>query len=792
MTTNTSGTALPDDANSLRQRPDAAAMAKLDKKRRVKDRVANGLIAGGGIFVLLAILAIFVYLLSESWPLFKPTSVDREHSYSQMSAPAGQSFVALEDFNHLGLRLADRGRIDFFRVSDGQTTGSVQLTLPEGVGISHIQRGSAMQGMVGAVLGNGQLLVFKPQFDATGVGAERQVTASVSYPYGEQPMTVLPAGKPIAQLDMQDVNGALMVLVSDGRQLTLQKFARQGSTNTSGGLSLDSVLGADPAEGDDSSVGSGDGSGAMEQLSSVVLPVQAMDVQALHIGQAARWLYVVHQNGRVSILNNGEEGISLYEEAQVGEPGTITTTAMLQGDISLLVGTSTGEVQQWFPVREKSTDQIKHLTLIRSFKVGNDPITVIQAESRRKGILAGDSTGHVGYFYTTSDRTIDVAKMADGPITALALSNHSEGLLVESTKGSSFYAVDAHHPDVSFQSLWGKVWYESYDKPDYVWQSTSASADFESKLSLVPLTFGTLKAAFWAMLLAAPLGIAGAMYTAAFMSPALRTKIKPAIELMQALPTVILGFLAGLWLAPLVSQYLPAIFSLVIIVPIVILICGFLWVQIPLEKRNRIPAGIAPLVLILPLVLAIGIAFALSQPFEQAVFSSHGGSMVSWLRSEGIDYQSQNALIIGLIMGFAVIAPIFSISEDALFAVPSHLVNGSLALGATPWQTLTRVVLPTASPGIFSALMIGLGRAVGETMIVLMATGNTPIIDLSLFNGMRTLSANVAVEMGEAEVGSTHFRVLFLSALVLFVMTFILNTAAEVVRSRLRKKYGSL
>jgi phosphate transport system permease protein len=293
-------------------------------------------------------------------------------------------------------------------------------------------------------------------------------------------------------------------------------------------------------------------------------------------------------------------------------------------------------------------------------------------------------------------------------------------------------------------------------------------------------------------LLAAPLAIAGAMYTAAFMSPALRTKIKPTIELMQALPTVILGFLAGLWLAPLVTQYLPAIFSLVVIVPIVILVCGFLWMQIPLEKRNRIPAGIAPLVLVVPIVVAVAIAFGVSQPFEQTVFANYGGSLVTWLRAEGIDYQSQNALIIGLIMGFAVIAPIFSISEDALFAVPQHLVNGSLALGATPWQTLMTVILPTASPGIFSAVMIGFGRAVGETMIVLMATGNTPIIDLSLFNGMRTLSANVAVEMGEAEVGSTHFRILFLSALVLFVMTFILNTVAELVRARLRKKYGSL
>ncbi|HMA98935.1 MAG TPA: phosphate ABC transporter permease, partial [Wenzhouxiangella sp.] len=98
----------------------------------------------------------------------------------------------------------------------------------------------------------------------------------------------------------------------------------------------------------------------------------------------------------------------------------------------------------------------------------------------------------------------------------------------------------------------------------------------------------------------------------------------------------------------------------------------------------------------------------------------------------------------------------------------------------------------TASPGIFSAVMIGFGRAVGETMIVLMATGNSPVVNFNIFEGMRTLSANIAVEMKEAAVGSTHYRLLFLAALVLFGFTFILNTIAEVVRQRLRAKYSSL
>jgi len=143
-------------------------------------------------------------------------------------------------------------------------------------------------------------------------------------------------------------------------------------------------------------------------------------------------------------------------------------------------------------------------------------------------------------------------------------------------------------------------------------------------------------------------------------------------------------------------------------------------------------------------------------------------------------------------MGLAVVPIIFSIAEDAIYNVPRHQVNGSLALGATPWQTMVGVVLPTASPGLFSATMIGLGRAVGETMIVLMATGNTAVMDIDIFNGLRTLSANIAVEMPESEVSSTHYRVLFLAALVLFMFTFFFNTIAEVVRQRMLKRYGAL
>ena len=165
--------------------------------------------------------------------------------------------------------------------------------------------------------------------------------------------------------------------------------------------------------------------------------------------------------------------------------------------------------------------------------------------------------------------------------------------------------------------------------------------------------------------------------------------------------------------------------------------------------------------------------------------------MTSWLfDAQQIRYDQRNGIVVAFGLGFAVIPIIFSIAEDSLATVPTTYTSASLALGASPWQTAWRVVLPSASPGIFAAAMIGIGRAVGETMIVLMATGNTPVVDFNIFNGMRTLAANIAVEISEAPYGGTLYRTLFLCAVVLFLFTSVLNTSAEIIRRRLRRQYA--
>ncbi|MBZ0328924.1 ABC transporter permease subunit [Halomonas sp. ANAO-440] len=309
-------------------------------------------------------------------------------------------------------------------------------------------------------------------------------------------------------------------------------------------------------------------------------------------------------------------------------------------------------------------------------------------------------------------------------------------------------------------------------------------------LSLSPLAWGTLKAAFWALVFAVPMALGAAIHSSVYMSPRLRSRIKPTLELMEALPGVVIGFVAGLVLAPWVERHLAGAFALLLVMPLGILIAGGAWRWLSPALRQRLPLAWAGLWLA-PWLAMLGLAALELAPWLEARLFA--GDLRGWLDAElGIDYASRNALIVGLAMGFAVMPSVYALAEDALSGVPSSLGEGAQAMGATRWQTLWKVVLPAAAPGVFAAVMIGAGRAVGETMIVLMASGNTALMSLSPLEGMRSMAAGIAIELPEAVPGSDSYRLLILAALLLFLFTFLVNTMAEVVRSRLRRRYRRL
>jgi phosphate transport system permease protein len=397
--------------------------------------------------------------------------------------------------------------------------------------------------------------------------------------------------------------------------------------------------------------------------------------------------------------------------------------------------------------------------------------------------------GEIVLRHQTSERVL--ARLAPGGQPGAAIiAPKGDGLLTLQDGVLRRFALHNPHPETSWKVLFGKVWYEGYPGPEYVWQSTGATSDFEPKLSLVPLMFGTIKGTCYAMMFAVPLAVLAALYTSQFTEPRVRAMVKPAVEIMAALPSVVIGFLAGLYLAGVVERHLVAVMLMIPLLPLFGTAGVLIWHRVPARLARVMRPGTELLVMI-PLIVAGGwLAITLGPWVERTWFD---GDARLWLQSVwGLTYDQRNCIVVGIAMGFAIIPIVFSIAEDAFSGVPSSLTAASLALGATRWQTAIRVVLPTASPGVFSAVMIGFGRAVGETMIVLMAAGNTPLMDLSIFNGIRTLSANIAVEIAEAPQGGTLYRTLFLSAALLFGMTFLLNTIAEIVRQRLRERYRAI
>ncbi len=743
-----------------------------ERWRLLKDKLARYGVVAGGLSVILAVVLIFFYLLYVVFPLFVSATADQVSQYAVPEKALGKTLLLeMEEQNELAARFTDSGQVVFFEVSTGKTILQQAIALPEGARITSFAQGSPVsEGAVIYGLSDGRAVIAKHRYDVSYPNNKRVITPVLKYPLGEQPISIESSGAALEKIAVKLGDSSTTIVAKTVGS------AQDASKIRVVNLEKEQSLFAEEA--------------ALKR-SDAILRVPTAGVSNILIDKEERNLYLISNDGQLGFYDISDKTRPVLKQEQnvVGAGHSITSVAFLNGDLSLMIGDSTGLVSQWSMVRDGMNKSA--MQKIRVFKVSEKPVVAINAEQRRKGFMTVDADGVGGIYHSTSEREMIKDKMAESAPVAAVLSPRANALLIENANGNmQHWHLDNEHPEVSISSMWQKIWYESYPKPDYIWQSSSASSDFEPKYSLTPLVFGTLKAAFYAMLVAMPLSLMGAIYTAYFMAPKMRQIVKPTIELMGALPTVILGFLAGLWLAPFVEMHLAGLFSLLMMIPLGVILFAYVWQYIPKSIRQRIPEGWDGAILI-PVILFSGwLAFTISVPLENLLFN---GSLREWFKSEfGIGYDQRNALIVGIAMGFAVVPTIFSIAEDAIFSVPKHLTVGSLALGATPWQTMTKVVLLTASPGIFSAVMIGLGRAIGETMIVLMATGNTPVMDMSVFQGLRTLAANIAVEMPESEVDSTHYRVLFLAALVLFLFTFVFNTLAEVIRQRLREKYSSL
>jgi phosphate transport system permease protein len=709
--------------------------------------------------IIASILGIFAFIVVEVAPLVGGAEVTPVHDIT-IDGQALQAIVGDEHRTHV-VGLGADGFARAVRITDGTTVARRPVLPPSAPGaeqpaLTGVTKPAGSR-LLSAATTDGRIALVGIDWTVAFEGDTRVVTPAIRDPLVVE---LDDARRPIqtfAARTTDDGTTAIFAQLEDG---SVAGLWREVSTNAFTGETSDTI----------------------HRSSSRA----AFPVTTLLLDRELTSLYGATDRGEILWWRIEDGELAAPQIASAG-PSGITALSLLIGEQALVVGQADGSVSVWFAVRQDGG--AARLTRIRDLPAQATSVQHLYPSMRDRGFFSLDASGQLQLYHSTSEQVRWTGQVANDA-TALFYSPKADAVYVASPGRLVELVVDNPHPEITFKTLFGKVWYEGYTEPAHVWQSSGSSDDFEPKLSLTPLLVGTLKGTIYSLILAIPLAVFGAMYASQFMHPGYRNAVKPTVEIMAALPSVVLGFLAGLWLAPRLETAFPALLLMAAVLPAVVLVTGAAWHQFSRILPTRIAMGGEALVFVGMLAAGIWCCVAVSPAFEAWAFD---GSFPTWLYERtGLTFDQRNAIVVGLAMGFAVIPIIFSVSEDAFSSVPPNLISGSLALGATRWQTVTRVVLPSASPGIFSAIMIGFGRAIGETMIVLMATGNTPIMDWSPFNGFRTLSANIAVEIPEAPQFGTLYRVLFLAALMLFLTTFVVNTGAEVVRQRLRRRYGQL
>ncbi|MDQ1238029.1 MAG: phosphate transport system permease protein [Thermodesulfobacteriota bacterium] len=845
----------------------------------IADQLADKMITIGGTFVIGAVLAMMVFLVYEVIPLFRGGYVESHASYKLENQPHEIKSLFTDDYNTIALVLDRKGSatawhlgtgkqvsvpafdfkgkevtafskaLDGIHIAAGFSDGTVQFgkitfvveILPEEsfpAGLTRLDDRDSTDGRaIYSRIPGKQVRRIQPELqleDEIAVSAEHSPIRAMDYRFGEF------GERPVKTLVTVDNNGSVDLLIVTSR---LNLFTRKLTSDVT-------------------------------KIALPKVPAGA-DIEYVVLNERADTVILAERSGRAFRISvQDQDNPIMAEEVKLTDPDVfLTSLGYLLGDKSLVVAASDGSVKVFYLVSGDDSSAVpsadgKTLKLAKVFPPQDSKITTFVPSKQTKAFVTADSQGGINLRHGSSEKTLlqTRATAAGQGALSIALSTRLDGILAVSSDGTTdFWKLHVPHPETSLKTLFGKIWYEGYPEPSYTWQSTGATDAFEPKLSLVPLIFGTLKATFYSLLFAIPLALFGAVYTSEFLPGEVRGKVKPVMEVMASLPSVVLGFVAALVLAPVVENWIAAVVLAFVVTPLSLIIGAYLWQLLPPQMALRLDGRPKFLAMFFMVGLGFYTAYLVGPTFESVFF---GGNLRVWLNSTGdatpilfllniplvagivayvvtrfhgyeysnylkglampysglIDfarwaalavlvciiaygiaafmnaigldprgsfigtYVQRNTLIIGFAMGFAVVPIIYTLAEDALNSVPEHLRSASLGCGATPWQTAMWIVIPTAISGIFSATMIGMGRAVGETMIVVMATGNTPIIDLNIFSGLRALSANIAVELPEAPKDGTLYRVLFLTGLVLFGMTFIINTVAELVRLRFRKK----
>jgi phosphate transport system permease protein len=849
---------------------------------RFGDALARGLITAGGIGTIVAVLLVGVFLFVVAAPLFRPA---RSSSPTTASTGKGPPLAIGSDESGSVAWLLDSSGVHVIDTASGTSLiekPAGEIGLEECTAIRIVPGGlQAAAGFADGSFRTGRLGLASAYLDARDVPADKRPTGDGKVTRLDDGVVVPGQGGQFSKVslvtEMATPGGeALPSRVIDIDVTPLGAGSLVAAIDDEGNVRVESAT---------SKLNMLTGRRTVTAAGATIPPTDGFRPTFVRVSELGDQLFLFAADGagRRYAIRDVKSPVAM-ESFSAG--GTVTGVIRLFGGTGLAVARGDGTIAIMFAARPGPTsgpqgdavvtnDGLRMVTArVFPSAASGSPVTAMACSPRSRLFAVSDAAGGLRLLQSTAgSEVLDIGPTASSnetgmAATAVAIADRENRLLAAGAGHVATWSIDTGYPEVSFRTLLLPVWYESYPAPVQAWETTGHEA-FESKFGLMPLIFGTIKATLYSMLFATPIALLAAIYTSQFMHPSWRARVKPTIEMMASLPSVVLGFVAGLVFAPVIEEMLMPVLAAFFVVPATVVLAAHLWQLIPDSARGHLtrwrfaavtfialPTGVAAAWAVAPLaerllfggdvrawldgrgrgfggwviatlpltavatvwlvgvfvnpwlrraaggwsrgrasvvslgvyaggaVVAVALAMAVASFFDAIGLETRGGMFGTYIQ--------RNALIVAVGMSFAIIPLVFTIADDALSSVPEHLRSASLGAGATPWQTAIRVIVPAAASGLFSAVMIGLGRAVGETMVVLMAAGNTPLVSWSLFNGFQTLSAAIATELPEAARGSTHYRVLFLAALVLFGMTFIVNTIAELVRQRFRKRAHEL
>ena len=595
------------------------------------DALAGGVVRVGGIMVILAVIGILVFLVATVLPLFRAAQVVERPVAGKVPVEGHLHLLAVDEYRQLACAIGESPEVVCFRPDTGEVLQRIAMPRLETARVACAHRAIRSSDTVvgttdgrlaflsiafssdfvlgkeaeelrkGMTLGqvrtvDGAVVLRKPGGNLLRVRADVAFRGDVTLPKGAGPVVRASYASP-------DGAGAALAVTSDGAVHLVR-------------------------EAEDAGEGGGVGRGyRLAPIAEAGPGIPSTVFEAL-VDEEARVGWLVSREGSVLRLDLLASPAIRREAKYTGEPGATRLTAaeLLIGGRSLLLGDSKGGLTIWSLVPLPPEDvggsrdpgDAKVLALLHRFDAFSSPVVTIAPSATRRSFCLGHEDGGVSLGFAPNERVLGHVAAFQGPIEAIADGSKNDGFLVVGPGGAyRAFEVDCPHPETNARALFGEIHYEGFAQAAYQYQSSAATDEAELKFCLTPLIFGTLKSTFYAMLFALPLALFGALYTSQFMHPRVRALVKPGVEVMASLPSVVLGFVAALVLAPAIEKVVPGIFAAIFGIGIVGFLAGFAWYLIPIHLRQAVSSG-HRLLIALALVAGTGWLGLQMTPFLQA------------------------------------------------------------------------------------------------------------------------------------------------------------------------------